>query len=151
MEIQEILNKTTLACKQISDTEPEIWKTTEWNICSHLQSKLNEMFSKHNVDVELIKNDRKRPDIAIHKRSNHSDNLVVFQAKKNPKTKDLQEDLDKINETFFKDPYFYKFGILISIGKLPNVLPDFDKSKIGIVEVYGWVLDNNEIKSDMKL
>jgi len=151
MNIAGIIEKTRDACKHISDNESGIWHTTEWNICSHLQSRLNEVFSGYNVDVELIKNDGRRPDIVIHQRGSNSDNLVVFQAKKNPSTKDIQEDLDKISETFFGNPYFYKFGVLISIGKLPDPLPDFDKSKIGIVEVYGWIRDESENKSDIQL
>jgi len=151
MTIKDVIERTRDACKYISDNEPGIWQTTEWNICSHLQTRLNEVFSEYNVDVELVKHDGRRPDIVIHQRGNNSDNLVVFQAKKNPNIKDIQEDLDKIKETFFEDPYFYKFGVLISIGKLPDPLPDFDKSKIGIVEVYGWMLDESEHKSDTQL
>ena len=141
MNIEKIKNKSRLACKKISDTESGIWSTSEWNICSHIQNNLNEIFLDYNVDVELIKKDRRRPDIVIHKRGNNLDNLVAFQVKKNPSTKDIQDDLAKINETFFKGPYFYKFGIFISIDKLPNIIPEFDHSKIGIVEVYGWNVD----------
>jgi len=151
MNIVDIIEKTRDACKHISDNESGIWRTTEWNICSQLQSQLNEVFSEYNVDVELIKHDGRRPDIVIHQRGNNSDNLVVFQAKKNPSTNDIQEDLDKINETFFGDPYFYKFGVLISVGKLPDPLPDFDKSKIGIVEVCGWILYESEHKNSIQL
>jgi len=151
MNIEEIKEKVSSACKHISDTDSGIWHTTEWNICSHLQTVLNEVFSEYDVDVELIKYDGRRPDIVIHKRGNNSDNLIVFQAKKNPTMKDIRDDLNKITETFFEDPYFYKFGILISIGRLPDNLPDFDKDKIGIIEVYGWVLDESIPESDMDL
>jgi len=151
MDIQEIKENVAFVCKQISDTESLIWHTSEWNICSHIQSKLQEIFSGYNVDVELVKKDKRRPDITIHRRGRHSDNLVAFEVKKGPKTKDIQEDLDKINETFFKDPYFYKFGIFISIGKLPDVLPEFDKSKIGIIEVYDWEIDHNDDNCDIRL
>lgn len=144
MNIQKIKENVVLACKQISDTESGVWNTTEWNICSHLRGGFCGVFPGYNIDVELIKDDGRRPDIVIHKRGNNSDNLVVFQAKKDPTTKDIQDDLDKINETFFNDPYNYKFGVFISIGKLPNLLPQFDKNKIGIVEVYGWILDDSK-------
>lgn len=151
MNIEEIKEKVRSACKQISDTEPGVWRTTEWNICSHLQNQLNKIFSNYNVDVELIKHDGRRPDIVIHKRGNNSDNFIVFQVKKDPSTKDIQEDLDKINETFFNDPYYYKFGMFISIGELPKTLPKFDAKKIGIVEVYGWIVDEGTDDSDIKL
>ena len=144
MNIEEIKERVGYACKHISDTKPEVWYTTEWNICSHLRSFLDEAFSDYDVDVELVKRDGRRPDIVIHDRGNNLNNLIVFQAKKNPNAKDIQEDLDKIKETFFAAPYFYKFGIFISIGKLPGVLPEFDVEKIGIIEVYGWALDQRE-------
>ena len=151
MNIQEIKEMVYGACKQISDNESAVWHTSEWNICAHLRGIFNEVFSGYNVDVELMKHNRRRPDIVIHKLGDNSDNLVVFQVKKNPKTKDLQEDLDKIKETFFSDPYYYKFGILISVGKLPQVLPDFDEDKIGIIEVYGQILDEGEPENDRAL
>jgi hypothetical protein len=143
MNIEQIKNKSMLACKKISDTESSIWYTTEWNICSHIQNNLNKMFLEHSVDVELIKKDRRRPDMVIHKRGNNLDNLVVFQVKKNPSTDEIKKDLDKIRETFFNEPYSYKFGVFISVGKLPDTLPSFDINKIGIIEVYGWVAEED--------
>ena len=151
MNIEEIKEKTKSACQLISDTDSGVWYTSEWNICSHIRSRLEEFFSEHNVDVELVKEDLRRPDIAIHRRGDNSDNLIAFQAKKNPTTQDLKDDLNKITETFFKNPYLYKFGVLISIGKLPEILPEFDITRIGIVQVYGWVLDVGEKKDDTHL
>ena len=151
MSIEEVKEKTRLVCKHLSDTEHGIWRTSEWNICSHIQSGLNEVFSEYAVDVELIKHDGMRPDIVIHQRGENENNLVVFQVKKNPSAQDLQDDLNKINETFFSEPYEYEFGMLISIGELPTYLPEFDKAKVGILEVYGRVLDEGDDKSDMQL
>lgn len=148
MDIEEIKNKVVNACKRVSDTEPGVWRTSEWNICSHLQSVLNEVFSDYNVDVELIKHDGRRPDIVIHKRGNNDDNLVIFQVKKDPNLRDIQSDLDKILGTFFAEPYNYTFGVLISIGKVPESLPEFDLDRIGIVEVDGWVLDQGNQEDD---
>ncbi|HMO77707.1 MAG TPA: hypothetical protein PKA42_02320 [Candidatus Paceibacterota bacterium] len=141
MNINEILEKVKVVCKNISDNDSGIWHTSEWNICSHIQSGLVYAFPEYNLDVELIKHDGRRPDIVIHHRGNNTDNLVVFQVKIRPTAKDLQDDMDKINETFFAEPYNYKFGVLISIGQLPKKLPEFDKGKVGILEVYGWALD----------
>lgn len=147
MDVNEILEKVRNVCKHISDTDSGVWRTSEWNICSHMQSGLAQAFPEHNLDVELIKHDGRRPDIVIHHRGDNTDNLVVFQVKIRPNAKDLQDDLDKINETFFAEPYNYKFGVLVSIGELPSKLPEFDKEKVGILEVHGWVLDESPIES----
>lgn len=50
MNVGDIIEKTRDVCKHISNNEPGIWRTTEWNICSHLQSRLNKVFSEYNVD-----------------------------------------------------------------------------------------------------
>ena|SRR3989344_4437048 len=110
----------------------------EWNICHHLAGELENQFSEYNIDIELIKHDGRRPDIVIHHRGVNMNNLVVFQVKKNPSRRDIEEDLTKINETFFSEPYNYRYGIFISVGKLPGSLPDFNQTKIRILEVYGW-------------
>lgn len=138
MNIKEISNKITKAIKRISDTKSSIWNTAERNICHHIASELEQDFPEYNIDIELDKDDRRRPDIVIHKRGNNEDNLIVFQVKKNPSTKSIEDDIKKINETFFRKPYLYTFGVFISIGKLPRQLPKFDPNKICIVEVYGW-------------
>jgi hypothetical protein len=143
MNIEEILKKVHSVCKYISDNDSSVWNTSEWNICSHIQHRLKDEFSDYDIDVELIKHNRRRPDIVVHKRGNNTDNFIVFQVKKDPTLKDVQDDLDKINNTFFKKPYCYKLGIFISIGKLPIPLPKFNTDKIGIIEVHGWVLDKN--------
>lgn len=138
MNIDEILNKITKAIQRISDTRSSVWSTAERNICHHVASELEKDFPKYDIDIELDKEDRRRPDIIIHKRGNNKNNLIIFQAKKDPSIKDIEDDIKKINETFFREPYLYTFGIFISIGKLPKQLPKFNSNKIRIVEVYGW-------------
>jgi hypothetical protein len=139
---EEILGKTVNAVKAISDTNGLIWRTTEWNICHHLACKLEKEFTDFNVDIELEKLDGRRPDIVIHGRGNNERNLIIFQVKKNPSSSDIIDDLEKIKDTFFNKPYFYKFGIFISIGKLPSKIPEYNKSKIGIIQVDGWDIIN---------
>lgn len=146
MNIEDILEKIRTVCKHISDTDSVVWNTPEVNICSHLRSGLALVFSEYDVDVELRKNDGRRPDIVIHHRGDNTDNLVVFQVKINPSAKDLQDDLDKIKKTFFAEPYNYKFGILVSVGELPNRLPEFDKDKVGILRVHGWIFDDEQVE-----
>jgi len=138
INLKEALNKSLNAIKKISDTDQTIWRTTEWNICHHLACNLQEQFLELDVDVELEKDDKKRPDIVVHKRGSHKINLIIFQVKKNPSFRDILDDMNKINGTFFREPYLYNFGIFICIGKLPTKLPDFDTTKIAIIEIDGW-------------
>jgi len=136
--IDEVFEISINAVKAISDNNGLIWRTTEWNICHHLACNLQKEFPDFHVDIELKKSDKKRPDIVIHERENNERNLVVFQVKKKPSSKDISEDFRKIRQTFFNNFYHYKFGIFISIGKLPKKLPRFNKNKIRIIEVDGW-------------
>ncbi len=134
-EVQDLVHQVT---KSISDNQPELWHLPELNICHHMAKELEKIFEGFNVDVELIKDDRRRPDIVIHQRGHHRNNLVVFQVKKNPTLRQVEEDLFKIRDTFFREPYSYKYGIFISVGKLPEPLPQFDQSKVRMIQVYGW-------------
>jgi hypothetical protein len=136
--IQEVLELAHQASKNLSDSQTGVWDLPEVSICHHLANELAGLFQGYDVDVELIKDDRRRPDIVIHKRDTNDNNLVIFQAKKNPTHEQTKEDLRKIQETFFREPYLYKYGIFLSIGQLPAPLPDFDQSKIGMVQVHGW-------------
>jgi len=136
--IQQAQDLTLQAAKHISDTQPELWRLPELSICHHLASALEEKFDGHNIDVELIKDDRRRPDIVIHQRGHNKNNLVIFQVKKNPTLAQIKEDLFKISDTFFRKPYLYQYGIFLSVGPLPKDLPEFDNSRIRFVEVDGW-------------
>lgn len=129
--------------KNISNSQSDVWKTNEWNICHHLAIEISKKFTEYSVDIEPVKDDRRRPDIVIHKRGTHDNNLVAFQVKIRPSIKDIEEDLKKIKETFFREPYNYKYGLIISIGRLPNPLPEFDDLKIKFIEVYGSILMSN--------
>jgi len=142
--IDEAQELTRQAAKAISDTQPEVWGMPEWNICHHLANELAKKFEGFNLDVELRKQDGRRPDIVVHQRGHNENNLIVFQVKIKPSTASIQEDLDKIRNTFFQEPYSYKYGIFLSVGKLPDPLPELDKSRIRIVEVYGWARMTNE-------
>ena len=142
--LEEISQIVYESLKWISDNDSGVWFTTEWNICNHLSSLFRERFKDFDVDVELIKHDGRRPDIVIHGRGHNENNLVVFQVKKKPSYQDVVEDLKKITETFFGEPYNYAYGIFISIGKLPDKLPEFDKNKIHIHSVSGWKLITDE-------
>lgn len=138
MDINDIKEKVKLAAQWISDNDHMVWRTSEQNICSHLRQALQSQFPEYDLDVELVKYTRQRPDITIHHRGNHSDNFVVFEVKKDPTIKEFTADLKKIESTYFGAPYNYRYGMLVSVGKLPTPLPEFDLARIGVLEVYGW-------------
>lgn len=138
LSFEEIISKIVLALQKISDTNSSIWQLNEVSICSRVASNLREIFQGYDVDIELQKHNARRPDIVIHKLGTNEKNLVVFQVKKRPSVKDIKEDLAKINETFFSEPYCYKYGIFISVGKLPKELPDFSIDRIRFIQVYGF-------------
>ena len=144
LKIEDVSQKVHQALQWISDNDSGVWSRSEWNICSHLAGVFRERFEDFDVDVELIKHDGRRPDIVIHGRGHNENNLAVFQVKKKPSYQDIIEDLKKITETFFSEPYKYAYGIFISIGKLPDELPEFDKNKMRIHFVSGCKLITDE-------
>ena len=135
--IDDLVPGIEQAIKKISDTHSAVWYQNEVSICHRLASNLKEVFSGYDVDIELQKQDGRRPDIVIHKLGSNDDNLVVFQVKKKPSLKDVEDDLNKIYQTFFAEPYNYKYGVFISIDKLPEELPDFSIDRIRLIQVYG--------------
>lgn len=126
------------AIQKISDTSSSIWHLNEVSICSRISANLKEVIPDYDVDIELQKHDARRPDIIIHKLGTNNDNLVVFQVKKKPSKKEIADDLQKIYETFFAEPYQYKFGVFICIGKLPEELPEFPIDRIRLIQVDGY-------------
>lgn len=150
--LKEVSKQVQKSLESISNLNPGIWHTTEWNICHHIANALSEQFGNFDIDIELRKKDGRRPDIVIHEQGNNSKNLVAFQVKKNPNIQDIKTDIKKLEETFLRDPYNYSYGIFISIGKLPDNLPEFDKERINIQQVYGWkLITNEEFKKSKKL
>jgi hypothetical protein len=66
-----------------------------------------------------------RPDILVHRRGKNNDfyddnNLLIIEIKKNPTPTDRENDLDKIKAFIREDPYYYKFGALISFEGLAS-------------------------------
>lgn len=142
--LNEISEDVLFALKWISDNDRDVWNTSEWNICSHLREQLAHKFTNLSVDVELVKHDGRRPDIVIHGRGHNESNLAVFQVKKSPDRQDVVDDLNKIKETFFVEPYNYSYGFFVSIGELPKELPEFDPGRIRLFSVYGWAQMSDE-------
>lgn len=135
--IAELRAAVVSAAERITSEQPAVWRMSEWNICHHLAIELGKTFADFNIDVELVKDDGRRPDIVIHERDTHDRNLAVFQVKVRPSAQDVVDDLGKISGTFFREPYHYKYGVFLSVGKLPAVLPEFDSGRVVLVPVDG--------------
>jgi len=69
----------------------------EENLNHHLAKYLKNEFSEYDVDVEVEKKHRRRPDIVIHKR--HTDqNLFAIEVKKDWNLREIIEDVRKLEE-----------------------------------------------------
>lgn len=135
--IKTLKEKIIKSIKRVSDKNSGIYRETEWAICGRLKTEIEKEFKNYDVDIELKKDDGRRPDIVVHKLGTNTDNLIVIQVKKNPKFNNIKEDIDKIEKTFFRDPYNYKYGMFISIGKISRKIPLYNKEKICLIEIYG--------------
>jgi hypothetical protein len=140
MDLSTITSRIREAIKEISDTDSGVWHTVEQNICSHIVDRMRVRFADFDVDVELRKETGHRPDIVVHRRGVQDHNLVAIEVKKRPSAAEVNHDLEKISSIFFGEPYKYRFGLFISIGPLPAQLSPFDQSRIGIIEVDGWLI-----------
>lgn len=139
--MEELKKKIIKSIKAVSDNNTEIYHETEWAICGRFKSEIEKEFPGYDVDIELKKDDGRRPDIVVHKLGTNNNNLLVIQVKKNPTIRKIREDINKIEGAFFRNPYSYKYGMFISIGKLPLDIPSYNKEKILLVEVDGWKIN----------
>jgi hypothetical protein len=139
--IETVKEKIVKSIQKVSDKNSGIYQETEWAICGRLKTEIEKEFEGYDVDIELKKDDGRRPDIVVHKLGKQTDNLLVIQVKKHPTFKDIEEDINKIKETFFRNPYNYEYGMFISIGEIPKKIPPYDKNKICLIEVYGWKIE----------
>ena len=97
----------------------------------YLQIEISEIhkYSMYNLDCEYNRNktDLKRtssfpngafPDLIIHKRSKNDHNLLVMEFKTywNNSQESIDKDFNKVKE-FMGDPYYYKYGLVVIIGR----------------------------------
>lgn len=152
MNIKELKDKVFEVLDSITDNDPGTWDTPELNICSHIRALLAEKFPKYNVDVELPKENRMRPDICIHIRDNQEGNLAAFEVKIKPTLKQIESDLKKITDVYFNEPYFYKFGVFICVKSgIPGKLPYYDQDKIAIFTINGYGERKETISKNFQL
>lgn len=90
---------------------------TEWNLAGHLATILHGLFPLFDCDIDITKQNYecKRPDIIIHKRGNHTENLLVIEVKFNGKESELKSDKEKIQGDWFREPLKYQFGSVVDL------------------------------------
>lgn len=134
-EINLILDK---ALTKLFQNEPDIFQFTshthqsEWNLAHHYAKEVQEYFIKHgySCDLDIIKVNfnNMRPDIIIHKRGTHVDNLLVIEVKRDGNRTLLDADKEKIKTQWFHPPLSYQFGAVVNIGQFAGSVEVFRNS-----------------------
>jgi hypothetical protein len=90
---------------------------TEWNIAHHLANEVHKLFPDYDCDLDVSKPNlgARRPDIVVHRRGTHEDNLVVVEVKR--RRKDIDGDIGKIRRWWFAPPLHYCFGAVVVINE----------------------------------
>lgn len=119
-QIETILNQ---AVKELFVSQPDIFDytsatgQTEWNLAHHLAVEVIKHFPGYRSDLDVTKHDfnNRRPDIIVHKRGNHTDNLLVIEVKFNGSDTKLNNDVAKIKNSWFEHPLRYHFGAVVDL------------------------------------
>jgi hypothetical protein len=95
---------------------------TEWNLAHHLALEVSRFFPSLEYDVDLAKKDygNKRPDIVFHERGTHKSNYLVLEIKRDGSPRKIRNDVDKIQNLWFKKPLRYRFGAVINLRSNGN-------------------------------
>ena len=123
MELHEVKALVDLAVANLRATQPNLHDftpatlQTEWNIAHHLACEIKELFPDHDCDLDVSKPNlnNMRPDIIIHERGNHDNNLLVIEVKRD--AVDIWEDVTKITGFWFDAPLNYQFGAVVAINE----------------------------------
>lgn len=129
MTDDEIVEKAITAMTNLLSSQRELLekKVNERSITHWIATYLQELFPEHTVDCEYNRDgvDIKRrlptrimsddsdaqtvyPDIIVHRRGTHTENLLVVEAKKSTNP-DTTTDHDKLAE--FLQPTYYKYRV----------------------------------------
>ena len=118
-------NKLNLAVETLFRDQPDIFgftdetHQTEWNLAHHLANEIQRLFPDLQCDIELIKPnyENRRPDIIVHRRRTHDDNLLVVEVKLNGTDDALDRDAEKIGQYWFQPPLRYRFGAIVDLRR----------------------------------
>ena len=116
--------ETTLsrAANRLITSQPDLFSFTEatrqseWNIVGHFANELRKEFPDFHCDTDVIKAGfgNMRPDVIIHRRGTHVNNLLVVEVKR--KKADVKGDLTKTTRYWFSPPLLYRFGAVVVIN-----------------------------------
>lgn len=114
--IELVANILASAAMSLAEEQPTLSKFTsetneyEPNLSFHYANTLRRFLFWLDCDFDVIKPnfENKRPDIIFHKRGIHSLNFLVVEVKRSER--DAEEDIEKINDNWFKEPLSYRFG-----------------------------------------
>lgn len=115
-----IRQKIQKAWKNLIRKQPNIFGLTpdsvqtEWNIVHHFANELQRLYRQYDCDIDLIKpsEGRRRPDIVLHKRGNHTLNFLVVEVKQS--IDGVEDDVLKINNHWFYPPLSYQYGAVFA-------------------------------------
>ncbi len=118
--MQELLTKGvpifSIYQNQISDaliSAGQHINTGERNLCSHLRTKFEHIFSgEYDVDVELQKDTSERPDIVVHRRSTNQMNGLAFEVKIRATPSEANADIAKLSRLMLGS-YEYRSGVFV--------------------------------------
>ena len=127
MNEDQIKEKLDNAIKNLFKNQEDIFEFTEesgaieWNLAHHLAFEIQKEFPDYQHDIELTKSSSnyRRPDVFIHRRGTHYHNLLVVELKYQ---RSIDDDIEKIEDHWFRSPLYYKFGAAIRI----NTPTEFD-------------------------
>ena len=90
---------------------------TEWNLAHHLANEISALLPEYDCDLDVMKRNfgNQRPDIILHERGNDRHNHLVIEIKRHGSRPEIDEDVRKIREDWFRLPLAYRFGALINL------------------------------------
>jgi hypothetical protein len=56
-----------------------------------------------------------RPDIVFHRRGTHASNHLVVEIKRDGNAREVEADIEKIREHWFRNPLHYQFGAVVNL------------------------------------
>lgn len=97
-------------------------RQSEWNITRHLANEICRLFPNYDCDVDVIKpsQERKRPDIILHKRGVNKSNFLVIEVKRDKRY--VRSALAKIRDYWFVGNLRYQFGAVIVLSDKEEAL-----------------------------
>lgn len=109
------------AARRMLANQPQLFvftaatRQSEWNLAHQFAVEISRLFPDYDCDVDPIKPNlgKRRPDIVIHKRGTHDDNLLAIEVKR--KQADVAGEINKIRRWWFGDPLRYRFGAVVVI------------------------------------